>query len=657
MARAFLTQVGTVMVDRAFHGLLTVTRVFDVNAGGLDRTRIEQEVLIPYGTADEQFKTALLIKRNLDQSTVEKSGYELRLVEVYQELKPGQKVSVEEDQVTRLDDGRTQMTRRYVCLAADAETLAASVGTVLDGRACANVVISDQGLGAEITETYLSAGILAQSTDYSNNGALEIRSVTYFNGTPTTPAGFTLVATSEQNPAGLPGRTYRFARGLGEVSRSVDLSGNGTTENGAVGVSRINITFLTGPSDVEPTWADVAGYVKCSVASQEQDGHLVWRAVFAKGAGTVSSQVQSAEGGRVVVYQTVSLGAAPASPSATIGGTVTLVDSSTRQETGHVVYDYTWIEGLGEISRSTDYDQSTDQGATGVTAVTITHVTPLSTATDPTSSPGFGFVKVKESKPYAKGYRVWTVVYAKGTGLVAEEYESGPAGLRRVTYTSLGTKVSPTGIIDRESERISNGYVIYTVSALQTASGGADPTTETWTVQDYVDFTYPGRAKAYSEVIDGFRFVDVYLDPPVTTKVLASIAISYTATPVIGFLSPALWNPTQWAVMRASWVGLGPNPASEVRPLPGYRSVSTFPITHTASGTAPSNLSCRGSTVYGGETATIVVEGGPSDPGGNSYTLDAYIDREPAFKSVDGTKYYRKVVITATIPAQPAIPV
>jgi hypothetical protein len=66
-------------------------------------------------------------------------------------------------------------------------------------------------------------------------------------------------------------------------------------------------------------------------------------------------------------------------------------------------------------------------------------------------------------------------------------------------------------------------------------------------------------------------------------------------------------------------------------------------------------LSIFGHQVYGGTLATITVTGGPSDPGGNSYTLSAEI--VPAFTAYDGTKWFRRTDVTATIPAQAALPV
>lgn len=520
--RKYLSQVGIPSIEEAFNGLRTITRNYDVNGEGLPVDKIKDEVFLSYGTADEEFKSALLIKRGMQPASGEKNAYVQRLTEVYQEFADGQKTSVGEDVIQKLDDGRTALVRRYVVLTKDAETLTPAVGTVLETRALQTAQINEQGVGAEIVETYISAGILAQSTDYSNNGLLEVRSITYFNGTPSTPSGFTLIGTSEQNPNGLPGRTYRFALGTGEISRRTDHGQCGSTVDGTIGVTTLNIDYLTVPGAAEPTWASVSGFVKITVTKRQQDGYIVWSAV-----------------------------------------------------------------------------------------------------------------------------------YAKGIGLVSEQIDYGPAGLRRVTDVSLGTKVTPTGIVVADDYRLADGYTIFTVTTMQTDAGGADPTAISVSAERYVSFTYPGRAKAFTETYDSKLMLAAFLSPPVTTQVKATVAISYVTSNSLGTISD-FWNPSEWATIKKQWVGSYGKQTSEIRALPGYRSVSATPVTYAGSGT---DSSIEGSVIYNGTTASITITGGPADPGGNTYTLDAEIDPNPVFTSTAGTRYYRKTVITAAIPAQASLPV
>lgn len=519
--RQYLTQLGQPIIEEAFSGLKTITRIYEVNAKGLAVGQVDTEILRAYGTADDEFAAALLTRRNMEPISGEKSGYITRLTEVYQEFTDDMKVSVGEDSVIKLEDGRTTQVKRYVSLASDAETLAAAIGDVSGGLACSNVEINKRGVGAEIVETYISAGQLRTAYSQKNNGKLEVWTLTHFNEVPTTPSGFILI-----------------------------------DEN------------VSGPEGIE-------------------------------------------------------------------------------------TYTYTYAKGSGEISRSVDYGQSEDQGTTGVTRTVIRHLTASSVNTDPTSLSGSE--KIGEDKVDQDGYRIWTVSYAKGTGLVAVAIAQRQDGLREVTYVSLGSRQAPDGVVIRDDYRIENGYTVFTVSSIQEADGGSSPTSAEVVFERYVPFTYPGRAKSYSATVNGRTFVDVFLSPPVTTDVKATITVSYQTSNAIGTVSN-LWNPKGWATLQAAWVGLGNNPQNEVRALPGYRSVSTTAVEATASVVGDgTSLSCRGYTVFGGAKGQVRVYGGPDDPGGDTLTLDVTV--EPAFVATNGTVYYRKTVVEAAIPAQDALPV
>ncbi len=57
---------------------------------------------------------------------------------------------------------------------------------------------------------------------------------------------------------------------------------------------------------------------------------------------------------------------------------------------------------------------------------------------------------------------------------------------------------------------------------------------------------------------------------------------------------------------------------------------------------------CNGRRIYGYTTFIAEASGGPENPIGNKYVLD--IDIRPAFEDIDGNKYYKKTIVTATIP-------
>jgi len=96
--------------------------------------------------------------------------------------------------------------------------------------------------------------------------------------------------------------------------------------------------------------------------------------------------------------------------------------------------------------------------------------------------------------------------------------------------------------------------------------------------------------------------------------------------------------------------------------LPGYRAGNTS-VSYSGSGNGASSSGDNSLATFFGATVvpematswtasgSITLVGGPEDPVGNSYTIQTPL-LEEAFADVDGTQYYRKTVISATIPEQ-----
>jgi len=363
--------------------------------------------------------------------------------------------------------------------------------------------------------------------------------------------------------------------------------------------------------------------------------------------GTVTQRDNTGNNGALLTRTIISFYDTPATPSG-----YTLVNTSTENVNGYPYKAYTFAKGTGEVARAIDYGQSSDQGTTGVTRTTIRYLVVPGATVQPTSLAGS--VEIARNMEEGDGYRIWTTVWAKGTGLVAQNISSRQDGLREVTNIALGTRSAPSGVVIRDDYAERDGFAVYTVTAMQTAAGGSDPTVATVVFERYVPFTYPGRAKAFEEVYNSRYMMDVFESPPITTLVKATVTVSYTTTNTLGTISD-FWNPSEWATIRAQWIGLGNEPQNLVRARPGYRSTSATAITRTSSSTAPNNVSIFGNIVYGNTTAKITCTGGPADPGGSTYTLSAEL--EPAFTDAAGTKYYRKTLVSAAIPAQAALPV
>lgn len=489
---SFLTLLGKPVVEDQPSGLRRVTRFWTVSPEGMRLARIEDEAFIAYGTPDAEFTTALLVDQRIERRT--EQGVVLTLVRVYQELADSALTATTEVVETTAFDGRRVTRTTYLCKSSQAATLRPAIGSGdpaifqvdIETKGPVSVVVTS---AIEITD---AGFILSQDDQTRNNGALLLRTIRTVGAAPATPVGYTVVSASTQNVDGYTVYSSTFAKGDGQISQDDD------TKNGGKLLLR-TIRHLVAPAAANPI-VTPTGYTLVSAGSQEADGHRVWTALYAKGAGRISTDVSHRQngklrvttiryletddgaavsgelirdesqeqdgytvftkgyseiigdglvvdsvdtknGGKLVLYHKVRLGSAPVAPVATIAGTVVLTSSGTREEDGYTVYDYRWAEGVGEIGRDVDYAQSSDQGTTGITRTTIRYLTAVSVTVDPTTLAGS--VKIGERTSDQDGHRVWTVTYAKGAGTVVDESDIRIVG-RLVTYHRVALGAEPT---------------------------------------------------------------------------------------------------------------------------------------------------------------------------------------------------------------------
>jgi hypothetical protein len=517
--------------------------------------------------------------------------------------------------------------------------------------------MEDDGSTRQIRRFYINKGLLKQVDETRNNGALLIRTLTYLNDTPTGAiiSGYTLINQNRDNPSGLPTTTYTYAKGTGQVSQDDE-----TKNNGALLVRTIR--YLSVPGVTVNPITTPTGYTKISESVADQDGHRVWAATYAKGNGNVSYETDYRNNGKLVIYKITSLGVVPTTPSATIGGTVILIDSNTRQQDGYVLYDYTWAEGYGTISSSTE---SHNQGKLKIYNITSLGVNPSA----PSPTIGGTVVLIENSSREESGVTLYAKRWAEGVGVIEKRIQPREGGLRIETWVSIGQSydasfMTPVGVLAAKDSDDIDGITRWTVTCFQ-KNDGNDPTTGTalsYTTKR--SFTYPGRAKAYGTSISvGYLGVktnyDVFKSPPVQALVDATISISYQTSTTIGALTYSLWNPTDWATIRSWYLMWNAAPGAIVDSLPNYRAEGGYSVVSFNGGVTGYQESAFGNRVYGYGSGTpyfIEVTGGPSAPDGNTYTIETPTI-EPAFIDYDGTQYYRKTIVTSTIPAQPSLPV
>jgi hypothetical protein len=302
-------------------------------------------------------------------------------------------------------------------------------------------------------------------------------------------------------------------------------------------------------------------------------------------------------------------------------------------------------------------------------------------------------------------YREFTRNYIQaGTLSVSESNES--EGVVKVTTTFLVTEGTTVGPVIARSTGEFEGLKTISVTTLQDSAGQSIVHGNSNTVHQYnrmVDFTYPGVLSIGGDVINTIKLYNFNLEPPVQSKVEAKVSVIFqtSADIVSGDFTfddgdgeaTGLWNPTEWASTYMSGISWNYSPFSETKGLRGYRISTTLSGVTGFSGdagsstyshlgvvvftdksplflqkeisTSPGSLKAaingvsdsqgigtvvNGKRIFGSTPYRMEISGGPIDPAGVKFTLD--VDLRPAFSDVNGNTYYKKTIITSTIPAQ-----
>ncbi len=471
---------------------------------------------------------------------------------------------------------------------------------------------TNNGTLIQIKRTFINAGELSDNETLKFGGKLLLRELTYLNQIPPTPTGWTLITTSTEYIRGLPIYKYGF------------VSGN--TALGQGGLISTETAY-----DMSPD--------------------------------------QGATGITVTTLQYITDTSISSNPTTGPVGSE-LISIKYSDEDGYRLWTVVYASGTGVVASSVDTKEGGKLVLYSKTSINAVPSAP---------SPTIGGTVVLLNASERNGTRVedGTIIYeyswAEGEGLVSENISSRQDGLREVTDISIGTRVAPAGIVIRDEYRLSDGYTVFTVTAIQADDGDPDPTTVTLAFERYESFTYPGRALPFVTFpLNWFAVLDVYESPPVQTQVKATVTVTYQTSNALGSISN-YWAPNDWATVRADWIDVSYIPLFSVKPLYGYRAVglsagtSYMNITETIDRnpvSASRVLGILGPSIGGSGSGalpfppsyyvSLTVQGGPADPGGSTWTLDSKL--EPAFTGTDGTVYYRRTQITAAIPVQPALP-
>jgi len=367
---------------------LRVTQVYDV----LDyvvrngEASFLADIKLPWGDPHPTYANCRLVKQDvtgqIENLARRPNDPPPQLIRVWDQIPENDQVIVGEPGISYDQYGRKTVVIEYIQFSAGTSTYSTVVGTTAapsPNELCILKTYESTNDGTLIRKklTFIDSGQLADDENYKFGGNVIIRTLTYLNEIPPTPAGYTLVTQSTEFIEGLPVYRYGFIKASGSGSGATGVISDKTSYNispdqGTTGVTVRTIRKVTPDSITTNPIDNPLGYELIDVDYDDQDGYRLWTAVYAFGQGVISSDIDISNDGKLYVYNKRSINAVPAAPSPSIGGTVVPIKTSVRNgadgTAGTVIYDYQWAEGNGIISNKS---QTREDGSIVYTVVEL----------------------------------------------------------------------------------------------------------------------------------------------------------------------------------------------------------------------------------------------------------------------------------------------
>jgi hypothetical protein len=629
------------------------------------------------------------------------------LVKTYETL-TNSFVQITDDTVTFTENGLKQITRVYRAVSGTPSSTVVGVTALGTGEILASSKIEDNDAFAELTETYVEAGILSRTEDFvGSQDSLVIEAI---GPDPSTPSGFSLASKQESNYEGLQTNRFTFLKDNVVLSVSEDKVGsqkaivNEVFNPASEAITGIDTsgTALTGYSEANRTESDYEGiktirvqFLKTSILSKSEDKVGSQQAIIIEAFNEVPStpdgyslartdvsdfegiktnrytflkpsilslQQEFNNGLKRVSVQVFNLGSAAVSEAlseVTVDHKLIATNESDYEGIKTTTFQYQIDETFTE-----DYELN---GLKRISLIELstTNFTAISIGSQgDTDTPQFdlylatqdidngGIIKVRES--------TWLEA---GTLNVQRRSES--EGVYRVTTTFLGAQGTVVGPIVAKSEDDYDGLKTITVVHMQKADGTSliDDEAAIVTHNSLSEFSYPGIVTISNELLGAlgntysFLAKDFKLEPPSVALIPSVTKVFFKTTNSITYsLNHSLWSPKTWAQGESRGIAWNYLPFSNTEAFRGYRIDTTANNSYFALGqrgnvgTATPWDMISGKRIYARTTYRIEVSGGPPNPVGNNYTLSYNI--EHAFSDIDGTPYYKHTEVISTIPAK-----
>jgi hypothetical protein len=343
---------------------------------------------------------------------------------IYEQIDSTAETQVGDPDITFDQDGNINVEFNYVQFSAGtAVDLVVGTQTAPSPYTAAILkeqIATDDGTLRRIKRIYNGDRTLSDVQNLRFGGKVIVRTIVAIGTIPPTPSGFTLVGPGVLHPDGREIYTYEFAAAAGsggvpgtsgQISIEYRNSQGGTVNfnpaspASANGITQATITYVTPLSVTTNPISTPSGFVLVGIEQKDDTGYKMWVGHYERGDGMVVDEALIQIKDALVIYHRVEYDAAPATPSATIGGTVTLFDTNVSQGDGWVRYDYRWAEGDGQSSITT---QGQSDGALDYNVVTLT----AAAATPSYPGSGTGYLISLNQEP-RNGYFQNTAVYRK----------------------------------------------------------------------------------------------------------------------------------------------------------------------------------------------------------------------------------------------------
>ena len=332
-------------------------------------------------------------------------------------------------------------------------------------------------------------GIVSDETENRYNGALAIRTQTVLN----------MVYDHDMNPLTPPPDPAPIA---GEVSRSMQerdghrlwtlrgitvTAGLITTDSEDRQGGKLKTqthTYLTAAGEADPLTTPPAGFTRISISKQEQDGHIVWRAVFAQGSGRIGVDSQAIAQGKAILRTVRWL---DADDEAAPVGTLLTNESSDVEQDGYTVGTRVYLEVVGN-----GLIEDSEQVRNNAKLYTFRRSRINQYPDTPTSKLGEALFETSSSTRIERYFTIHTKEWAEGVGRISfdqQDLAKGKAVLRTIRYIDADDSVAPAGTVVDSSFVEQDRHTLHTKTYLEIVGDGV--------VQDETDVRENGKLKIY----------------------------------------------------------------------------------------------------------------------------------------------------------------